>query len=126
MRWICPSVRPASAAVAVIALALLPACSGEDATPVDLDDLSPSSSVPEEAGEAPDSAGDETNAASRELARRYAEQQCFDDLDAEVGVIEIVHPDTDQVVARIEVDCEEVRSANPNGLPEPPPSAEVD
>lgn len=96
----------------------LPACLGEDATPVDLGGLAPttaSTSVP--------AAVDDTNSASSELARRYAEQQCFDDPTATEGVIEIVHPDTKQVVARIEADCAEVRAEHPDGLDNPPPRA---
>lgn len=111
-----------------LVLGVIVGCSSEDAAPVDLDETSVSSPIAESGGS--DTPGDvppsddPTNAASSALARRYAEQQCFDDPDAEEGVIEIVHPESNSVVARIVADCADVRAEHPDGLPDPPPTTE--
>ena len=44
------------------------------------------------------------------MAIDFAEQQCFDDPEAEEGVIRIVEPESEEVVGEVVVDCEEVRS----------------
>lgn len=95
------------------ALVVLAACSGEDATPVDLD-----SSTTTQHGSGPTSEGGEgsslpaydQNAESRQMAVDFAEQQCLDDPEADEGIIRIVDPRTDQVVGEVIVDCVDVRA----------------
>ncbi len=42
---------------------------------------------------------------------QLARQQCFDDPELVTGVVQVVEPDTETVVARIELDCDEARAA---------------
>ncbi len=46
---------------------------------------------------------------------QYARQQCLDDPELETGVVEVLEPETDTIVARIEVPCGPVRA---EGQPE--------
>jgi hypothetical protein len=102
------------------------ACASEEADPVDLDGSGrPASSAPSPQTPTPQTPGApgplgtqssaDRNAESRQMARQYAEQQCLDDPDATEGIIRIVDPTTDQVVASVVVDCDEVRGASRSG-----------
>ncbi len=128
-------LRALSVLTVAVAVPVLGACASEQTTPVEFDDVPvelPNDSAPtgdsEASGEIPSSSAvgsessdsqdagegalspEEQNAESSRLAREYAEQQCLDDPDLEVGVIQIVHEETEETVARIEADCDEVRS----------------
>ncbi|MDA3039619.1 MAG: hypothetical protein O3C27_08835 [Actinomycetota bacterium] len=88
----------------LLALLAVAACTGEEATPVDLDQGPSSSSAP------PTASSEDQNEAARAQALAYATQQCFDDADASEGIIQIVDPETDQVVGTVTVDCAEARA----------------
>lgn len=92
---------------------VLAACSAEDADPVDLDRIE-TTQDPVTSGN-PVTSGDreaaDDNAESRRLAQQHAEQQCIDDPAATEGVIRIVDPETDEVVAEVIVDCVDVRAS---------------
>ena len=81
-------------------------CTGEVATPIDLNSTTTSLDV---AGLAVSS--DATNAASNQMVLDLARQQCFDDLEAAEGIIRIGDPRTDQVVNEVVIDCTEARAA---------------
>lgn len=76
--------------------ALLAACS-EETTPIGLD---PTTTV----------VGADPNAEVRAEAQGYADQQCLDDPELAEGVLEIVDPDTEEIVGRITANCASVRS----------------
>ncbi len=97
-------------AIGVITL-LAGACTGETATPVDLDADPTTTSTSGAAPGDDDATTDDPNAGERERVRQLAEQQCLDDPDKVEGVIRIVDPVTDQVVSEIVVDCAVVRAA---------------
>ena len=79
-------------------------CTSEDATPVDLQQQPTTPAV------TPTDSSADQNEAARAQARAFAAQQCFDDPEASEGVIQIVDPETDQVVGTVTVDCAEARS----------------
>lgn len=82
----------------IVGLAVLAlGCTGEDANPLG----GSTSSLPAHAVT--------PTPEMEELAR----QQCFDDPDLATGVIQVVEPDSETVVARVEVDCVEARAAQP-------------
>lgn len=92
-------------------LVLLAGCSGEATTPIDLGSSTTVTGVPATADHGQVAPDEDLNAESRQMAIDFAEQQCFDDPEAEQGVIRIVEPETEQVVGEVVVDCEEVRSS---------------
>lgn len=79
-------------------------CTSEDATPVDLEQQPTSSAV------TPAHSSADQNEAARAQARAFATQQCLDDSSASEGVIQIVDPETDEVVGTVTVDCAEARA----------------
>ncbi len=89
----------------MVAASVLIGCSGEDATPIDLDQTTTLTSTSSLATLTPE----QENAESRSLAEKLATQQCLDDPEAEQGLIRIVDPETDLIVAEIAVDCADVR-----------------
>ncbi len=77
------------------------ACSEQDTVPLDLDGTIPLVDPPAHS--------DAGNEEAREQGQQLAEQQCLDDPQLAEGVVKIVQPETDFVVAEIVVDCSEVR-----------------
>ncbi|MEZ5340048.1 MAG: hypothetical protein R2706_00970 [Acidimicrobiales bacterium] len=86
---------------------LLTACTGEDSTPIDLQNSGSVASTPE-VSEVP--IVDDPNAEVREQAKQLAAQQCLDDPTLEQGVIRIIDPDTDEMAGEVIADCEVVRA----------------
>ena len=82
-------------------------CTGEDATPVD---LSPTTTtVVDPHGSTADDV--DPNTEVRTQAQLLADDQCLEDESLEEGTIQIVDPDTDEIVGVITADCEAVRLA---------------
>ena len=77
------------------------ACTDQNTVPLDLDGTVPPVDPPAHA--------DTGNEEARAEGQRLAEQQCFDDPTLEKGIVQIVQPETDFVVAEIVVDCSELR-----------------
>jgi hypothetical protein len=77
------------------------ACTEQDTVPLDLDGTVPLVEPPAHS----DSGNEEAQAEGQRLAR----QQCLEDPSLEEGVVQIVQPETDFVVAEIVVNCSEVR-----------------
>ncbi len=82
-------------------------CTGEDATPVD---LSPTTTtVVDPHGSNTDDV--DPNAEVRAQAQQLADDQCLEDESLVEGTIQIVDPDTNEVVGVITADCQAVRLA---------------
>ncbi len=96
--------RRARALGAVLALVVTLAaagCSGEEAVPID--PANPPTTAPD--------LTDVTHAIEpTDQMRAAASQQCLDDPDLAEGYVRAVDPATDQVVAELAVDCDEVRA----------------
>lgn len=109
-------LRAAGVVVAFVGLGLLGGCSGEKATPVDLNvttTVADDESVDDE-GTGSESVlegdVDDPNAEQNRVTLGYAEQQCLDDPELEQGYVQIVDPSTDEKVGEVTADCEEVRN----------------
>ena len=85
-------------------LALLAACTGEEAVPID----------PANPPTVPTTTVDLTDVTHSlqptDEMREMAEDQCRDDPTLSEGYVRAVDPNTDEVLAEITVDCDEVRS----------------
>ena len=86
--------------------ALVLGCSGEVATPIDLDN------PPQLTDDTVDPMTDVTHPISpTPEMESLARQQCLDDPALEEGYVRAVDPETDQIMSEITVDCAEVREA---------------
>ncbi len=88
----------------VFALCLaLAACTGEEATPIDLQRTVTTSVDATTTTEDP-------NAEVREQAEQLAAEQCLEDPELEKGIIQIVDPDSGEIAGEVIADCAVVRS----------------
>lgn len=86
---------------------LLVGCSSEATTPIDLSPSTTEAVDPHASTENPV----DPNAEVRAQAQQLADNQCLEDETLEEGTIQIVDPDTDEIVGVITADCAEVRLA---------------
>lgn len=104
-------LQAAGIVVAFVGLGLLGGCSGEKATPVDLN-VTTTVADDEDTGSESVLEGDvdDPNAEQNRVTLGYAEQQCLDDPELDQGYVQIVDPSTDEKVGEVTADCEEVRN----------------
>lgn len=80
---------------------VLAACSGEEPEPIDLTETVTT------ADQEPSDPAD-PNAGERQRMQDLADQQCRDDPELERGVVRLVDPRTDEILAEVVVECDEV------------------
>lgn len=98
----------------LIAGLVLVGCTGEEATPVDLDATTSTTVVtpPPFDGEIDP---DDPNAEARAQVVDAARQQCLDDPELDEGVVRLVLEETGELASEYRVDCDEVRAEESSG-----------
>lgn len=102
--------------VAVVSITLLASsCSEEEATIIDLDAVSTTTTVDGDTSSTTAPPGDEIdpddpNAEARQQVIDAARQQCLDDPELDEGVVRLVMAETGELANEYRVDCDEVRA----------------
>lgn len=99
----------------VLAGSLLAGCTGEEATPVDLDATTSTTAVVTAPPFDDEIDPDDPNAAARSQVVEAARQQCLDDPELDEGVVQLVLEESGEIASEYRVDCDEVRAEQSEG-----------